>query len=137
MTKLSAPYALKKYIIEYANKQGYSGYGFSGPLNTETEINEAFADMHDQIGFDAQQDIMEGEYKTNLEHDEFARHCECDSVAVLDYQGNFIGFPNFHSGGKHFDASEYYDYSIKNAYFLSCEEKEVLTIQRTWRKVDA
>ena len=61
MNKLPAPYALKKYIIEYANKQAYSGYGFSGPLNTETEIDEAWDDMIDQIGFDAAQDIMCGE----------------------------------------------------------------------------
>lgn len=66
MNKLPAPLALEKYIVEYANKQGYSGFGFSGLLNTETEIDEAMSDMLRQIGYDAYQDVMEGHWKTEL-----------------------------------------------------------------------
>lgn len=134
MTKLPAPLSLKKYIVEYANKQGYSGFGFSGPLETETEIEEAHSDMLKQIGYDAQQDIMDRKWKTNIPP-AFSRHCETESVAIKDNYGNYIGFTRYFDGGKHFDAYSWYDESVQYAYYLTCEEKEVLTIERTWTKV--
>ena len=134
MTKLPAPLALKKYIVEYANKQGYSGFGFSGPLDTEIEIEEAYADMYNQIGCDAVQDVMEGDWKTNIPP-AFSRHCETESVAVKDNYGDYIGFTRYYGGGKHFDDYSWYDISIEYAYYLTCEEKQVLTTERTWAKV--
>jgi hypothetical protein len=135
-TKLPAPLALQKYIVEYANKQAYSGYGFSGPLNTETEVDEAYKDMLREIGYDAAQDIIQGEWKTGLSASEhWSRYCEVEMVAVRDYSGNYLGFPRFYGGGKHFDEYAYFSESIENAEYLTCEEKEVLTIQRTWAKV--
>lgn len=135
MNKLSAPYALKKLIIEYANEAEYSGFKYDGPLTTEKEIDDAMIYMHDQIGCDAQQDVMEGDYTTNIPS-EFCRHCETESVAVKDNYGNYIGFARFFIGGKHFDAYSYYECSIDGAYFLSCEEKQVLTTQRVWSKIE-
>jgi len=137
MNKLSAPYALTKYIVEYANSSGYGDYKYDGPLNTEKEIDEAFYDMREKIGCDAQQDIMEGDFETNIEipWEQSSRYCEVESVAVKDYYGNFLGFPKYYGGGKHFELSAWYDKSIEHAYYLSCEEKEVLTIQRTWAKL--
>lgn len=131
MTKLPAPLALKKYIIEYAKKHHFL---HEGPLKTEDQIDAAMYSMHNQIGCDAQQDIMEGEWKTNITP-EFSRHCETESVAVKDNYGNYIGFTRYYGGGKHFEEYAWYDTSIKGAYYLNCEEKEVLTIQRTWSKV--
>lgn len=133
--QLPAPLALKKYIVEYALKGYNESILWNSPLETEEEINAAYNHQWRQIGYDAQQDIMEGEWETNLPHNELTRNCECDSVAIKDNYGNYIGFPWFHSGGKYFDGAEYYDYSISKAYYLNCEEKEVLTIQRTWSKV--
>lgn len=134
MTKLPAPLALKKYILQQAHDYGFH---YDDPLDTEEEINAAMSIMHKQIGYDAQQDVMEGEWKTELplESGMWSRHCEVEMVAIEDNYHNYIGFPHYHSGGKHFEASGYYDYSIENAEYLSCEEKEVLTIQRTWAKV--
>lgn len=132
--QLPAPLALKKYIVEYALK-GYSGsILWNSALETEEEINAAYNHQRRQIGCDAQQDIMEGEWKTNI-NPEFSRHCETESVAVKDNYGNYIGFTRYYGGGKHFEEYAWYDYSIEGAYYLNCEEKEVLTIQRTWSKV--
>lgn len=131
MTKLPAPLALKKHIIEYAKEHGWE---YNGPLNAKEELDEAMALMHEQIGCDAQQDIMEGEWETNITP-ESSRYCETESVAVKDNYGNYIGFTRYYGGGKHFNAYAWYDESIEGAYYLNCEEKEVLTIQRTWSKV--
>lgn len=136
MNKLPAPYALKKYIVEYSNSFLEDEDKYHEKLETEEEIDAAFQEQKSLIGYDAQQEVMEGDWETNLRHGESTRHCECDSVAIEDNYGNYIGFPYFHSGGKHFDTAEYYDYSVDNAYYLDCEEKEVLTIQRTWTKVE-
>ncbi len=137
MNKLTAPYALKKYIVEYANLSNYSGHKYEGSLDAESEIEDAFADMYRKIGYDAQQDIMSGHFKTEIEipYNQRTRHCEVESVAVQDNYGNWIGFPHWHSGGKHFDEYSYYECSIDSSYYLSCEEKEVLAVQRTWTKI--
>lgn len=135
MNKLTAPAALEKYIVEYANSAEFSDYKYEGPLDTERQIFEAFSDMRDAIGCDATQDVMEGRFKTEIDPEEHSRYCEIESVAVEDNYGNFIGFSRYYGGGKHFSSSDYYDTSIENAYYLSCEEKEVLTIQRTWAKI--
>ena len=135
MNKLPAPLALKKYIVEYANKQGYSGFGFSGPLDTETEIQEAYDGMYDQIGCDAVQDIIEGHFETTIQP-AFSRHFEVESVAIKDNYDNYIGFSRFYGGGKHSDVYSTYYNSIENSYYLLCSEEEVLTIQRTWTKVE-
>lgn len=135
MNKLPAPLALKKYIIEYANEKSYSDYKYEGELNTEEEINAAMSHMRSKIGYDAQQDIMEGEWKTpNIPYELF-RHCDSESVAVKDNYGNYIGFLRTFSGGKHFDPEDDYEYIVEHAYYLTCQEKEVLTIERTWTKV--
>lgn len=131
MTKLPAPLALKKYIVEYAKKHGFQ---HEGSLKTKEQIDAAMSVMHDQIGCDAQQDIMEGEWETNITPD-YSRHCETESVAVKDNYGNYIGFTRYFGGGKHFDCAENYEYIIEHAYYLTCQEKEVLTIERTWAKV--
>jgi len=133
MTKLPAPLALKRYIIEYANEHGWD---YNGPLETEDQLDEAMVLMHDQIGCDSEQEIMQGDWETDIQAD-YSRYCETKSVAVKDNAGNFIGFTKYYGGGKHFDSYAWYDTSIENAYYLTCEEKEVLTIQRTWAKVNA
>lgn len=94
--------------------------------------------MREQIGFDAQQDIMGGDWETKLplEPSEWSRHCEVKTVAAKDNCGNYLGWPFYYAGGKHFDDAIYYDFSVASAYYLNCEEKEVLTIQRTWSKVE-
>lgn len=136
MTKLPAPLALKKYIIEYAKNNNFS-YEYSGELNTEQEIDAAMCDMNQKIGCDAQQDIMEGDWKTDLpvESKMWSRHCEVEMVAVKDNHGNYIGFPRYFDGGKHFNDYDWYDVSLEFAEYLNCGEKEVLTTQRTWSKV--
>jgi len=133
--QLPAPLALKKYIVEYSNSFLENEDRYYGKLETEEEIDAAFQEQKNLIGCDAQQDIMQGDWETNLPHDEPTRHSECDSVAIKDNYGNYIGFPWFHSGGKYFDAAGCYDYSISKAYYLTCKEKQVLTIERTWAKV--
>lgn len=136
MTKLPAPYALKKFIIQQSHDYGFH---YDDPLDTEEQIDAAISCMHGQIGYDSQQDIMEGRWETSLpiESKMWSRHCEVEMVAVQDNYGNYLGFPKYFGGGKHFYSAEYYDASIEFAEYLTCEEKEVLTIQRTWAKVDA
>lgn len=135
MNKLPAPLALKKYIVEYAIEGWNEYFLWNEPLDTEKQIDKAFLYMLDQIGCDAMQDKMCGQWKTNVSPD-FSRHCETESVAVKDNCDNYIGFTRYYGGGKHFDEYSWYDLSVENAYYLACEEKEVLTIQRTWAKVD-
>lgn len=129
--KLSAPYALKKYIVEHAKTNGLE---FNGALNTEEEIDLAMGFMREEIGYDAQQDIIQGHWRTDLDAD-FSRYCETKSVAILDNYGNYIGFTRYYGGGKHFEEYSWYDTSIENAYFLNCQEKEVMKIERTWAKI--
>jgi len=126
MTKLSAPLALKKYIVEC--------WYCDCIMDTDDDIEREYALMHEQIGCDVQQDIMGGKWETNIPP-AFSRHCETESVAVKDNYGNYIGFTRYYGGGKHFDEYSWYDTSIENAYYLTCKEKEVLTIERTWTKV--
>jgi hypothetical protein len=133
-TKPPAPLALKKFIFEYALEGWNESLLWNEPLETEEQIDKAFFYMQDQIGCDAMQDKMCGEWETNMPAG-FSRNCETKSVAVKDNYGNYIGFTRYYGGGKYFDESSWYDLSIQNAYYLTCEEKEVLTIQRTWAKV--
>lgn len=133
-TKLPAPLALKKLILEYADRQGW--FVYEKPLETEQIIHDTYKDMLREIGYDAAQDVLQGDWKTSLSTDEYwVRNCEVEMVAVKDYSGNYIGFPRFYGGGKYFDECAYFAESIENAEYLTCEEKEVLTIQRAWAKV--
>lgn len=131
MTKLSAPLALKKYIVQEANKIAYQGFHFDGPLNTEEEIERAYDYTIDKDNYGIKTEIKEWGFDTDLSTP-LSRHYECDAKAIKTEDG-WVGYNYWYGGGKH-GAPESIDW-ISDAYYLNCEEKEVLTIQRTWSKV--
>jgi len=59
MTKLPAPLALKKYIVQEANKIAYQGFHFDGPLNTEEEIERAYDYTIDKDNYGIKTEIKE------------------------------------------------------------------------------
>lgn len=131
MTKLPAPLALKKYIVLEANRQAYDGFNYNGPLETEDQILEAYDYTAENDGWGVESEIREGETETSIKSP-WSRHYESKSVATKTQDG-WIGWTYWYGGGK-YGEPESIDW-ISDAYYLNCEEKEVLTIERTWSKV--
>lgn len=135
MNKLSASAALYKHILERAAV--WLEHEFKLPeLLTEKAIKDFYFDPPDEIQdciYDAREDIRSSGIETGIPTDEFSRHYECESVAEQMSDGSWVGWLYWHGGGKHGEPGSI-DW-IEHAYYLSCEEKEVLTIQRTWTKL--
>ena len=133
MTKLPAPLALKKFILKQV-AESYPDFKLP-PLNTEDEIQDFYSDAcsGDFSGHiqDATQDVRSYGLETSLPAP-CSRHYECEVRAIQTDDG-WIGYNYWYGGGK-FGNEEEIDF-ISDAYHVSCEEKEVLTIQRTWTKV--
>lgn len=123
MTK-TAPEILEAYIKHLASE---------GLTEEELQNEELIEDYsHDVRG-----DLRQGEMVTNVCPD-YSRHYESKSVAIHieDFEGftGYIGWTYWYGGGKHGYPSEV-DW-IPYAYFLDLvEEKEVITIVRTFKKV--
>lgn len=134
MKKLSAPNALRKHILEYC-------LNFDDKLklpefSNEEEINDFFYDPSDDfrdILYDAKSEVRCSGIETNIPSDNFSRHYESEEVAAKMSDGTWVGWTYWHGGGKHGEPAAI-DW-MGEAYYLSCEEKEVLTIQRTWAKL--
>ena len=133
MTKLPAPIALKKLILQTC--LDFNESLVLPELNTEEEVNNFYDqdppnDFEDYIQ-DAEYEVREGEEETKVE-----QHCnrnyEVKSVAAK-IGNDWVGWNHFYGGGKHGNPEEIE--WIDGAYYLTCEEKEVLTIERTWAKV--
>lgn len=134
MTKLPAPYALKKLILQTCI--GFDDSLVLPELNTEEEIDNFYHqdppnDFEDYIQ-DAEGEVRGGEVVTGVE-EEYSRHYEAKSVAAK-IGDDWVGWTYWYGGGKH-GCPEEMEW-IDDAYYLTCEEKEVLTIQRTWTKVE-
>lgn len=134
MKKLSAPNALRKHILEYSLlfKEDLK----LPELSTNEEVEEFYFDPPKEFGDsvqDAREDVRQSGQETGLPTNEWSRHYECESVAAKMSDGSWVGWLYWHGGGKHGEPSAI-DW-IEHAYYLSCEEKEVLTIQRTWAKL--
>lgn len=132
-TKLPAPLALKKFILKQVAKC-YPDFKIP-PLNTEEEVQSFYEEAcsgefsgHIQ---DETQDVRCYGLETDLPAPH-SRHYECEVLALKTDDG-WIGYNFWHGGGKYGNEEEI-DF-ISDAYYVSCEEKEVLTIQRTWAKV--
>jgi hypothetical protein len=132
MKELPAPYALKKHIIQEANKMAYQGFNFSGPLETEQQIEDAYEYTINNDSFGVKGEVRHEGLETDLPAPN-SRHYECEVRAIQTDDG-WIAYNYWHGGGK-FGNEEEIDF-ISDAYYVSCEEKEVLTIQRTWAKVE-
>lgn len=134
MKKLPAPIALKKHILKQV-AECYPDFEWP-PLNTEEEIQNFYeiSESGDFSGHiqDAVQDVRFYGLETNLPAPH-SRHYECEVRAIQTDDG-WIAYNYWHGGGKYGNEEEI-DF-ISDAYYVSCEEKEVLTIQRTWTKVD-
>jgi hypothetical protein len=74
---------------------------------------------------DGMYEAREGEIETDVECD-WSRHYESKSVAA-EVDGQWVGWTYWYGGGKHGE---------RDAYLLDCEEEEVMTIQRTFKKVE-
>lgn len=133
MTKLPAPYALKKYIVQQANDMRYNDFHYSGPLETEEQIEEAYEYTIDNDGYGIESTVRCEGIETGLDTP-FSRNYECEAKALLTDDG-WIGYNFWHGGGKYGNEEEI-DF-VSDSYYLTCEEKEVLTIQRTWTKVES
>jgi hypothetical protein len=130
-TKLPAPLALKKYIVQQANDTAYRGFNYSGPLETEQQIEDAYEHTIDKDLFGIKNEVRHEGFETDLPAP-ISRHYECE-VRALKTDDGWIGYNFWHGGGKH-GSPECIDW-IGESYYLTREEKEVLTIQRTWAKV--
>jgi len=131
MTKLPAPIALKKYIVQQANDMNFNDFHYSGPLKTECEIEEAYEYTTQNDGYGIESSVRGEGIETNL-NAPFSRHYECE-VRALNTDDGWIAYNYWHGGGK-FGNEEEIDF-ISDSYYVSCQEKEVLTIQRTWAKL--
>ena len=81
---------------------------------------------------DARNEIRCGGTKTGLECD-WSRHYESDAVAAQMPDSSWVGWTYWYGGGKHGEpeAVEW----MEDAYPLTCEEKQVTVMQRTFTKV--
>jgi hypothetical protein len=132
MTKVPAPLALKKYIVQQANTLNYRGFHCDSPLETADQIIDAYEYTIDNDGYGIKDTVRDEGVETGLPTPH-SRHYECDARAILTEDG-WIGYNFWHGGGKHGN-EESIDF-ISDSYYLTCEEKEVLTIQRTWAKIN-
>lgn len=82
---------------------------------------------------DTREDFRTSGEETNVKSDNWSRHYESEEVAAKMDDGTWVGWTHWHGGGKHGEPSAI-DW-MEDAYFLNCQEQEVLTIQRTWAKV--
>ena len=132
MNKLPASYALKKYIVQQANAMNYRGFHYDGPLEIVDQIADAYEYTINNDGYGIKDTVRDEGIETGLPTP-YSRNYECDARALLTEDG-WIGYNFWHGGGKHGD-EESIDF-ISDAYYLLCSEEEVLTIQRTWTKIE-
>ncbi len=99
---------------------------------TAENVDELY-DQADDIG-DARNELRHGEHITDvpIPYNRALRDYEPDSVAAKALDGSWIGWTYWHGGGKHSNPEEI-DW-VEYAYDLSCTEKEVVTIERTFTK---
>lgn len=131
MTKLPAPLALKKYIVQQAKDMAYNGFNYNGPLETESEIEDAYCYTVDNDGYGIKETVRCEGLETNLPAP-FSRNYECE-IRAIETDDGWICYNFWHGGGK-FGNEESIDF-ISDAFYATCQEKEVLTIERTWTKV--
>lgn len=132
MNKLPAPLALRKYIVLEANSQAYQGFNYSGPLDTEEQIDEAYDYTIENDGWGIEDEIRQGQEEISIKPP-YSRNYEAKSVATKTQDG-WIGWTYWYGGGKYGNPEEIN--WIDDAYYLNCKEKEVLRIEKTWTKIN-
>lgn len=97
----------------------------------EAQAVEALWDalVEDDLHWDAQSDVREGEVETGLKC-EWSRHYESKSVAAKAADGSWIGWTYWYGGGKHGEP-EAVDW-MDAAYDLDCVEEEKVVTVRTF-----
>jgi len=135
MTKISPEAALHRHILEQASQWDET---IKLPeLLTEKQIYDFYEECRENhlcdTLYEARENIRETGEETGISSDNHSRHYESEEVAAKMSDGTWVGWTYWHGGGKHGEPAAI-DW-IGDAYYLSCEEKEVLTIQRTWTKI--
>ena len=97
----------------------------------DADIDDIIDEYEDEI-FEYAYNFRCGEIETHIRK-ESSRHYESKSVATKLWDGTWVGWTYWYGGGKHGEP-EAIDW-MDSAYFLNCEEKEVLQIVRTFKKV--
>lgn len=97
---------------------------------TEDNVDDLY---HDMDLYDIEYDFRGGEVETGLPT-EFSRHYECEEVAAKMFDSTWVGWTYWHGGGKHGEPESipWKEY----AYNLSVKEEEVMTIKRTFTKIE-
>ena len=98
-TKLPAPLALKKFIVQKANEIAYNGFNYNGPLETKQEIEDAYAYTVDNDSFGIKSEVRYEGLETDLPAP-ISRHYECE-IRALKTDDGWIGYNFWHGGGKH------------------------------------
>ena len=104
------------------------------PADTRLEdidIEEVFEE-YNLDGGDIYYEFREGNVETGLDC-EWSRHYESKSVASKMSDGSWVGWTYWYGGGKHAEP-DIIDW-VEGAYDLDCNEREVLTLVRTFSKV--
>jgi hypothetical protein len=114
---------LKRHILEY--------HEYNGEITAEN-VDSTFERIDEESGLqDAKEEIRQSGTETGLEC-EWSPYYESKAVAAKMSDGTWVGWTYWHGGGKYGtpEAIHWMD----SAYELSCEEKQVLTTQRTFTK---
>lgn len=121
----NAELLIKKEIVKIAN-----GWNSEVTVPDDCDIIEFYDDNryeYDEL-IDATEEFRCSGIDTNLDS-EYSRHYESERVAK-EIDGVWVSWIYWHGGGK-FGEPEAIDW-IESAKIVNCEEKEVVTIQRTF-----
>lgn len=114
--------------------RAFEWIGEEAPPICAENIEQLYADMsrkHPGEMQDSESEIREGDCKTELPT-QFNRHYECDEVAACCPDGTWVGWTYWYGGGKHGSPEEIE--WISEAYDVTCQEEEKMTIVRTFRR---
>lgn len=101
--------------------------------NVDAVFDADYDDMQD-----AREEIRGGRCNTGLTTEYRGelrgahRNYECDEVAMQAPDGTWIGWTNWHGGGKHSEPSSIP--WVEYAYELACKEEEKMVVVRTFSK---
>lgn len=136
MTKLTPKQYIKQAILEDVKRYTDELNSMEVP-DAPDEIDKLYSEIYGgEFGGnlqDAREDFRTSGEETKIKSDNWSRHYESEEVAAKMDDGTWVGWTHWHGGGKHGEPAAI-DW-MEDAYFLTCQEKEVLTIERTWAKV--
>jgi hypothetical protein len=132
---MDAAHSILRHILEMmlAGKQLAAENNLD--LSTAEGVDEAYEQADECIGPFASQEVIEIQdaieefrcsgQETDLSCKEYSRHYECDQVAAKLSDGQYVSWVYWYGGGKHGEPSAI-DW-MGDAFFVSCEEKQVMT----------